>query len=51
VHPRVPLSAVPPVVRLILGARLRGDHRRSPFFTPAGAPVATPVFIGTGEQQ
>jgi hypothetical protein len=38
----VPLSVLFRVAAKILSWRLRGDHRRSPFFDEAGAPVVTP---------
>jgi hypothetical protein len=36
---------------IAIAARLRGDHRRSPFFDPAtGAPTATPRVLGAAER-
>jgi hypothetical protein len=37
------------LVRLMLGARLRGDQRRSPFFRADGSPAVTPHVLGEDE--
>jgi hypothetical protein len=52
--PRAGRGALPRVflqfVRLTLAARLRGDHRRSPFFDArSGAPAATPHVLSAEE--
>jgi len=40
------------VLRLMLGWRLRGDHKRSPFFDAAtGAPLAAPRVLTTSERE
>ena len=41
-HPRAPLSLFWRFGRMVLGTRLRGDHRRSPFFQDNGTPVVDP---------
>jgi hypothetical protein len=46
-HDRVPAWVFARLFRLVLAARLRGDHARSPFFAADGAPVATPQAVGT----
>jgi hypothetical protein len=38
------------VAGALLRARLRGDHRRSPFFRADGAPAATPRVLGPAER-
>jgi hypothetical protein len=32
-------------LRILVGSRLRGDQKRSPFFDAAGAPVAKPLVL------
>ncbi len=45
------LRHVPRVAKVIVGARLRGDHKRTPFFDPAtGAPAVTPLVLGEAER-
>ena len=45
VHDGFPASHILPMLWKILGWRLRGDHRRTPFFDAAsGRPVATPAL-------
>lgn len=40
------------VLRLLLGWRLRGDHKRSPFFDAAtGAPLAVPRVLTAAERE
>jgi hypothetical protein len=47
---RVPASLVLRLLRLGLAARLRGDHRRSPFFDPTtGAPISPPRVLSAAE--
>ena len=49
-HDRAPLSALLRLAWLLLSARLRGEHARSPFFDPAtGEPVATPRVLTVDE--
>jgi Family of unknown function (DUF6151) len=46
VYDRMPLSMLPRIMGRILMARLRGDHKRSPFFNPqTGAPVSAPHIL------
>ena len=48
---RFPLWMVARLARLGLAARLRGDHRRSPFFGAAtGAPVSAPRVLSADER-
>lgn len=48
---RFPLWMMARLVRLGLAARLRGDHRRSPFFGAAtGAPVSAPRVLSADER-
>ncbi|MBN1237050.1 MAG: hypothetical protein JXB36_01040 [Gammaproteobacteria bacterium] len=42
---KFPLTMIPRIARVLLSARLRGDHKRSPFFAPDGAPVAEPLVL------
>jgi hypothetical protein len=46
-HDRAPASVFVRLFWLMLAARLRGDHARSPFFAGDGAPVATPLVLGS----
>ena len=49
-HASFPASAIARVFWIATVARLRGDHRRNPFFDRAtGAPVATPRVLGADE--
>jgi len=48
-YDRVPVSLFARLLRIMVAARLRGDHARSPFFTAAGAPVATPHVLTADE--
>jgi len=49
-HDGTPLGMVLGFMLVLLAARLRGDHRRSPFFDAAtGAPVATPYVLSPEE--
>lgn len=46
VHDRVPVRMILRVARLLLMARLKGDHKRSPFFDArTGKPVAVPQLL------
>lgn len=48
-HEKFSVAHVLRLVVSMLGWRLRGDHKRSPFFDPAtGQPVAAPSLIETG---
>lgn len=38
------------ILALVLGSRLSGRYKRTPFFTPAGAPVATPTVLTTEQR-
>jgi len=50
-HPNFPASAIARVLWISLAARLRGDHRRSPFFDArTGAPIATPGVLSAVER-
>jgi hypothetical protein len=45
-----PAGAILRVLRIAIAARLRGDHRRTPFFDAAtGAPIAPPRALGDEE--
>lgn len=47
VHERFPLSSFPAAIWKIIKWRLRGDHKRSPFFNhDTGLPIAEPQYIG-----
>lgn len=47
---RAPLGLILRFLRLALGARLRGDQRRSPFFDPrSGAPIVEPQVLSPDE--
>jgi hypothetical protein len=49
-HQRAPVSLIVRLFWISLVARLRGDHRRSPFFDRVtGAPVATPRVLSAAE--
>jgi hypothetical protein len=49
-HPSFPPSAIARVFWIATAARLRGDHRRNPFFDRvSGAPVAAPRVLGADE--
>jgi hypothetical protein len=48
-HDRVPVSLLMGVARLVLAARLRGDHRRSPFFRRTGELVSAPRVLSPEE--
>ena len=50
-HPPAPLPGVMArVARAMLGGRLRGEHRRSPFHGSDGRPVAEPRTMDAGER-
>lgn len=50
-HPGIPPGALIGVASRVLGWRLRGDHRHSPFFDPAsGTPIAGPRILSTNER-
>lgn len=50
VHPRAPATYVLRLLRMLIAARLRGDHKRSPFFdTTTSAPRATPRVLSASE--
>jgi hypothetical protein len=44
-HASFPASVIARALWIAVAARLRGDHRRSPFFDEAGAPVSTPRVL------
>jgi hypothetical protein len=46
---RPPLSMIFRFLKLALGARLRGDQKRSPFFGSDGKPVAEPRVLSADE--
>jgi Family of unknown function (DUF6151) len=47
---RVPVSVIGRVLRIALVARLRGEHRRSPFFaSETGAPASPPRVLAPAE--
>lgn len=48
-HDKAPASLVLRFMRVLVMARLRGDHTRSPFFDAAGAPCATPHVLSRDE--
>ena len=49
-HDRAPLAIMLRLAGMILSARLRGDHQRSPFFDPAsGAPIVVPRVLSADE--
>jgi hypothetical protein len=48
-HPSFPAPVIARVFWISLAARLRGDHRRTPFFGAAGAPVAPPRVLAPAE--
>lgn len=51
-HDRAPFSLIARSIGKILKRRLRGDHRRSPFFdTRTGNPVVTPRVLSEAERQ
>ncbi len=37
--------------RIMLASRLRGDHKRTPFFAADGTPIAAPFVIGLAEKE
>jgi hypothetical protein len=48
VYDRAPFSMLLPIMGRLLMARLRGEHKRSPFFNPqTGEPVVTPHVLRT----
>lgn len=44
-HDGVPVPLYTRLLRIVVGARLRGEHRRSPFFGANGEPVAKPRVL------
>ena len=47
IHPRIPFGYLAAMSVMIVGARLRGEHRLSPFFERrSGSPVAVPRILG-----
>jgi hypothetical protein len=48
-HPSFPAPVIARVFWISLVARLRGDHRRTPFFDAHGAPVAPPRVLTAAE--
>jgi hypothetical protein len=48
-YERVPVALFARLLRIMVGARLRGDHARSPFFTAAGEPIAKPRVLTAEE--
>lgn len=50
-HDGIPFALLARVAFRVIGWRLRGDHRRSPFFDPlSGRPVARPHVLSAGER-
>lgn len=49
-HMRVPLSAIAGSAFGLMGARLRGEHKPTPFFNAAGEPVAKPTVLTREER-
>ena len=51
-YDRASLSLIWRFARMVLAARLRGDHKRSPFFDPrTGEPTVTPRMLNDHELQ
>jgi hypothetical protein len=51
-YDRAPISMLFQMLSTLLMSRLRGDHKRSPFFDPdTGAPCVTPRVLSTEELQ
>ena len=51
-HDRAPLSLIVRFIAMLLMARLRGDHSRSPFFDArTGAPTASPRVLTEDERR
>ena len=49
-HDRAPVTFLLRWIRMVLSARLRGDHRRSPFFdSSTGQPVVKPAVLSSSE--
>jgi len=50
IHERLSFGLIARVLRIMLGAKLRGDARRSPFFdAQSGEPIAAPKVLSDGE--
>ena len=48
-HDRVPVTLFLRLLRIMVAARLRGEHARSPFFTASGEPIAEPRVLTDDE--
>lgn len=48
-HDKVPPAMLVPFLKMILVARLRGEHRPSPFFDAGGEPTAAPQVLTAEE--
>jgi hypothetical protein len=48
-YERVPVPLFARLLRIMVGARLRGEHARSPFFSAAGEPVSPPHVLSADE--
>jgi hypothetical protein len=48
-HERVPVSLYTRLLRIMIAARLHGEHVRSPFFRTNGDPVAPPHVLTADE--
>lgn len=49
-HDKLPFSVLLKVAHRQLSARLRGEHRHSAFFTPAGRPLCEPQILSREER-
>jgi hypothetical protein len=50
-HAGIPIGTLVRVASRVLGWRLRGDHRQSPFFDPdSGAPIVQPRVLSAKER-
>jgi len=48
-HEKAPASMLFRLLVMVAGARLRGDHKRSPFFDANREPIATPHVLSASE--
>ena len=48
-HDRIPAALFLRLLRIMVGARLRGEHARSPFFSASGEPIAEPRVLTADE--
>jgi hypothetical protein len=44
------ISVILRFIAMVAGARLDGSYKRTPFFSAAGAPIATPKVLSRGER-